>query len=70
MDFTVKKGRFREEKKGQAKRASLGAVEEIMSRQVDAKALQDDLQSFGFTPGVAKPEIEKVGLETKGPLIR
>ena len=26
---------------------------------MDAKALQDDLQSFGFTPSLAKPEIGK-----------
>ena len=37
---------------------------------MDAKALQDDLQSLGFTPSLAKPEIGKGGWETKGPLIR
>ena len=26
---------------------------------MDAKALQDDLQSVGFTPSLAKPEIGK-----------
>ena len=26
---------------------------------MDAKALQDDLQSLGFTPSLAKPEIGK-----------
>ena len=26
---------------------------------VDAKALQDDLQSLGFTPSLAKPEMGK-----------
>ena len=37
---------------------------------MDARALQDDLQSLGFTPSLAKPEIGKGGQETKSPLIR
>ena len=37
---------------------------------MNAKALQDDLQSLGFTPSLAKPEIGKGGWETKSPLIR
>ena len=37
---------------------------------MDAKALQDDLQSLGFTPSLAKPEMGKGGWETKSPLIR
>ena len=34
------------------------------------KPLQEDLQSLGFTPSLAKPEIEKGGWETKSLLIR
>ena len=30
-----------------------------MSGRVDAKALQEDLQSLGFASSLAKPEIEK-----------
>ena len=37
---------------------------------MDAKALQDDLQSLGFTSSLANSEIGKGGWETKGPLIR
>ena len=59
MDSTVKEGRFQGGKGGQARRASLGDVEESMSGCVDAKALQDDLQSLGFIPSLAKPEIGK-----------
>ena len=36
---------------------------------MDAKALQDDLQSLGFTPSLAIPEIGKGGWKTKSPLI-
>ena len=59
VDSTVKEGRFRGGKGGQARRASLEEVEGSMSGWVDAKALQDDLQSLGFTPSLAKPEIGK-----------
>ena len=58
MDSTVKKGRFQGGKGGQVRRASLGE-EGIMSGCVDAKALQNDLQSLGFTPSLAKPEMGK-----------
>ena len=44
---------------GQARRASLGDVDGSMSECVDAKALQDYLQSLGFTASLAKPEIGK-----------
>ena len=67
VDSTVKEGRFQGGQGGQATRASLGEVEGSMSGWVDAKALQDDLQSFGFTSSLAKPE---GGWETKSPLIR
>ena len=30
-----------------------------MSGQVDTKALSEDLESLGFTPSLAKPEIGK-----------
>ena len=59
MDSTVNEGRFQEGKGGQTTRASLGQVEGSMSGRVDAKALQDDLQSLGFTPSLAKPKIGK-----------
>ena len=58
-DSTVKKSRFQGGEGGQAKKASLGEVEGSMSGSVDAKALQDDLQSLGFTPSLAKPEMGK-----------
>ena len=45
VDSTVKKGRFREGEKRKVMKASLGEVEGSMSGWVDAKALQDDLQS-------------------------
>ena len=57
VDSTVNEGRFQGGKAGHATRASLEHVEESMSGWVDAKALQDDLQSLGFTPSLAKPEI-------------
>ena len=59
VDSTVNEGRFQGGKGGQARKASLGEVEESISRGVEAKALQEDLQSLGFTPGVAKPKMEK-----------
>ena len=59
MNSTVNEGRFQREKEGQAKRASPREVERSMSERVDAKALQDDLQSLGFTSSQAKPEIGK-----------
>ena len=55
--FMMKEGRFQREKGGKARRASLEQVAGSMSRCVGAKALQDDLQSLGFTPSLAKPEI-------------
>ena len=55
MDSTVNEGRFQEGKGGQARRASLEQVKESMNGRVDAKALQ----SLGFTPNLAKPEIGK-----------
>ena len=59
MDLTVKEGRFQGGQGGQATRASLEQVEGSMSGRVEAKALQDDLQSLGFTPSLAKPEMGK-----------
>ena len=58
VDSTVNEGKFQGGKGGTARRASLEQVERSMSGCVDAKALQDDLQSLGFTPCLAKPEIE------------
>ena len=59
MDSTVNEGRFQGGKERQARRASLGEVEGSISGKVDAKALQDNLQSLGFTPSLAKPETGK-----------
>ena len=59
MDSSVKEDRFQGGKRGQAVRASLGEVEGSISGCVQAKALQDDLQSLGFTPSLAKPEMRK-----------
>ena len=57
MDSTVNEGRFQGGKRGQARRASINEVEGSITRRVDKKGLQDDLQSLGFTPSLAKPEI-------------
>ena len=59
MDSTVKEGKFQGGKGGQARRASLEEIEGRMSGSVDAKALQDDLQSLGITRSLAKPETGK-----------
>ena len=59
VNSTVNEERFQGGKEGQAKRTSLEQVEGSMSRSLDVKSLQDDLQSLGFTPSLAKPEIEK-----------
>ena len=64
----MKEGIFQGGKGGQARRASQQEEEGSMSRLVDAKALQDDLQSLGFTPSLAKPEIGKeVGRQRTSP---
>ena len=49
MDYTVKEDRFQGGEEGQARRASLKKVEGSMSGWVGAKALQEDVQSLGFT---------------------
>ena len=54
-----KEGSIQKREGGQARKTSLGEVEGSMSRRVDTKALQDNLQSPGFTPSLAKPEMEK-----------
>ena len=59
MDSIVKEGRFQGGQGGQARRASLKQVEGSMSGRVDARALQDNLQSLGFTPSLANSEIGK-----------
>ena len=53
------KGRFQGGKVGQAIKASLREVEGSTNELVDAKALQDDLRSLGFTPSLAKSEMGK-----------
>ena len=70
VDSTVKEGRFQGGQGGQARRASLEQVEGSMSGWVDAKALQDDLQSLGFTPKSGQTWDGKGGWETKSPLMR
>ena len=59
VDSIMKEGRLQGAKGVQAKRTSLAEVEERMSGGVDAKALQKDLQSLGFTPSLAKPKMGK-----------
>ena len=59
MDSTVNESRFRGGEGGQARRASLGDVKGIISGWVDAKALQKDVESLGFIPGLTKPEMAK-----------
>ena len=58
VDPTVKDGRFQGGQGGQARRAFLGEVEGSMSGRGDVKTLQDNLQSLGFTPSLAKPKME------------
>ena len=61
----MKEGGFQGSKVGQTKRTSQG-VGESTSGRMDKKALQEDLESFGFTPSLAKSEMGKeVG--DKGP---
>ena len=55
----MNEGRFQGGEGGQARRSSLEQVEGSTSGLVDAKALQDDLHSIGFTPSLVKPEIRK-----------
>ena len=59
MDSSVNKGKFQKAKGGQAKRASLEEVEGSMSRRMNAKACQEDLQCLGLFPSLAKLEIGK-----------
>ena len=40
-------------------KAFQGEVEGSVSGKMDAKALQEDLQSPGFTPSLTKPKLEK-----------
>ena len=51
VSSTLKEGGFQVRGGGQAKRASLGEVGKSMSEGVDAKALQEDQESLGFTLG-------------------
>ena len=59
VNSTVKEGKFQRGEGGKVRKASLGEVEGNMSRCVNTKAPQDDLQSFGFTPSQPEPEMEK-----------
>ena len=56
---TLKEGAFQGGEAEQGKRYSLREVGESMSKSVDPKAFQDDLESFGFPPSLAKSEIGK-----------
>ena len=58
VDSKAMEGRFLGGEGEQAKRVSI-EVEGSMSGRVDAKACQEDLQSLGFTPSLAKPEMGK-----------
>ena len=55
----MKEGRFQGGEGGQIKTAFLGKVERSVNECADAKDLQKDLQSLGFTPSLAKPEMGK-----------
>ena len=55
----MKESRFQGGQGGASKKSPQGEVEESMSGWKDAEALQDDLQSLGFTPSLTKPEMEK-----------
>ena len=59
VESTVKEGEFQGGKAGQARRVFLREAEGSTSGWLDAKALQDNQQSLGFTPSLAKPEMEK-----------
>ena len=58
MDSTVKEGGLQRGEGGQARKAFLGE-EGSTSGTMDAKALQEDLQSLGFTTSLVKPEMGK-----------
>ena len=53
----LKEGRFQRGKR--ASKKSLPRSRGKHEQDVDAKALQDNLQILGFTPSLAKPEIGK-----------
>ena len=57
MNSTVNENRFQRGEEGQARKVSLGEVEESLSGKMDAKALQEDLESLGFTPSLDKLEM-------------
>ena len=57
--WTLQRRRHIPSRRGQARRASLEEVEGSLGGRVDVKALQEDMQSLGFTPSLAKPEIGK-----------
>ena len=59
MDSTVKEDRFQRGEKAHARSSSLGGVGGDNSKWVDAKALQEDLQSLGFTSSLDKSEMGK-----------
>ena len=59
LGSAVNEGKFQGGKGGQAKRASLEEVEGCMIELVDAKTLQEDVQSLDFTSSLAKPEMGK-----------
>ena len=59
VESTVKEDGFQGGEGRQAKRASLRELGESMSGRVDVKAPKQDLESLGFTPSLAKPEMGK-----------
>ena len=59
VSSTAKEGGCQGGEEGQASRIFLAEVKEDMSGRVDTKALQGDVQSLGFTPSLAKPEMGK-----------
>ena len=59
--ISVKKGVFQGVEERQTKeRTSLAEVGGSMSGRADTKALQEDLQSLGFTPSLAKLEMGRL----------
>ena len=54
-----REGRQITRRKGRASKKSLTRTSRRKHTQVDAKPLQDDVQSLGFTPSLAKPETGK-----------
>ena len=62
----MKEGGLQGGEERQTKKTFLGELGESMSGWVYSKVLEEDLESHGFIPSLAKPEIKRK-VENKGP---